>query len=148
LQPDMVTCDLVMPKLDGVGSVRQQMARRPLPILILSSAEEDAENVLEALGAGAVDFIRKPTALASDDLRLIGERLVAQVRALAEVPARTLLASGTRAATAALTPPPPARPSQIDIVVIGIFTGGPQALRQLIPRFPATFPIPIAVVLH
>ena len=147
LRPDLVTCDLIMPKLDGVNFVKKQMARNPLPILILSSAEEDAGNVLEALSAGAVDFIRKPTALASNDLRLIGERLVAQVCAIAEVPVEKLLAERPKLAVPALKRSP-AQPSHADIVVIGISTGGPQALRQLIPSFPATFPVPIAVVLH
>lgn len=147
LKPDLVTCDLIMPKLDGVSFVKKQMARNPLPILILSSAEEDAGNVLEALSAGAVDFIRKPTALASNDLRLIGERLVAQVCTIAEVPVEKLLAERPKLAAPVFTRAP-SQPSHADIVVLGISTGGPQALRQLIPSFPATFPIPIAVVLH
>src|SRR5262245_29843090 len=65
LTPDVVTCDLLMPELDGVDFVRQQMARKALPILILTASPQDAEHVLEALDAGAVDFIQKPTALAS-----------------------------------------------------------------------------------
>lgn len=145
LQPDVVTCDLVMPRLDGVGFVREQMTRKPLPILILSSVAEDAEKVLEALGAGAVDFIRKPTALATEDLRMIGERLVAQVQAVARASRGNL----ARIAPAAAPLRPVAlHPSKVDLVVIGISTGGPQALRQLIPQFPATFPVPIAIVLH
>jgi two-component system chemotaxis response regulator CheB len=145
LQPDLVTCDLVMPKLDGVGFVRAQMARRPVPILILSSVAEDAEKVLEALNAGAVDFIRKPTALANDDLRTIGHRLISQVAAIAQVPMRTLMLE--RHPPAAVRPGA-AHPAKVDIVVLGISTGGPQALRQLIPLLPANFAVPIAIVLH
>src|SRR5687768_3165737 len=62
LRPDVVTCDLSMPKLDGVGFVRKQMAVRPLPILLLTSSPQDGEQVLEALNAGAVDLVQKPTA--------------------------------------------------------------------------------------
>src|SRR5580765_2877391 len=58
LNPDVVTCDLIMPELDGVGFVRKQMSRKPLPILILTASPQDAERVLEALDAGAVDFIQ------------------------------------------------------------------------------------------
>lgn len=145
LEPDIVTCDLVMPRLDGVGFVRQQMARKPLPILILSSVAEDAEKVLEALAAGAVDFIRKPTALANEDLRTIGERLIVQITAIARVPRGNLVRVMRQ--PEAIQPAPP-HPAKMDIVVLGISTGGPQALRHLIPLFPATFPAPIAIVLH
>lgn len=48
LKPDIVTCDLNMPELDGVGFVRQQMSRRPLPILVLSASPQDGELVMEA----------------------------------------------------------------------------------------------------
>ena len=65
LDPDVVTCDLIMPELDGVGFVREQMQRRTVPIIIMSIANETAEAALEALDAGAIDFVQKPTALAS-----------------------------------------------------------------------------------
>jgi two-component system chemotaxis response regulator CheB len=71
LKPDVITCDLVMPLLDGVGFIREQMRRRPLPIVVVSIANESGELVLSALDAGAVDFVQKPTALATDRLREI-----------------------------------------------------------------------------
>ena len=58
LEPDVVTCDLIMPELDGVGFVREQMKRRPLPIIIMSIANETAEAALTALDAGAIDFVQ------------------------------------------------------------------------------------------
>jgi len=70
LQPDVVTCDLIMPALDGVGFIREQMARRPMPIVVVSVASGSGELVLSALDAGAVDFVQKPTALATDRLTL------------------------------------------------------------------------------
>src|SRR6476620_3680532 len=66
LRPDVVTLDLNMPQLDGINFLRQQMARRPVPVVLLSSASESGEQVLQALDAGAVDVVQKPTALASD----------------------------------------------------------------------------------
>lgn len=145
LKPDIVTCDLMMPRLDGVGFVRAQMARKPLPILILSASPQDAEQVLEALDAGAVDFIRKPTALATEELLGIREQLVDKVKAavraplanLAEMPAGAPVAFSPR--TGGL---------KVDLVVLGVSTGGPQALRRLLPQLPADFPVPIAIVLH
>lgn len=146
LRPDVVTCDLVMPRLDGVGFVRKQMARRPLPILILSSAPQDADKVMEALNAGAIDLVRKPTALATDDLLAIRELLVEKVKAAAGAVTGNLVApiSPTMSEARSIAP----HTSRADIVVLGISTGGPQALRRLMPLFPADFSVPIAIVLH
>ncbi|HLP24672.1 MAG TPA: response regulator, partial [Acidobacteriota bacterium] len=90
LKPDVVTCDLMMPQLDGVGFVREQMARQPLPILILTATPQDAELAMDALEAGAVDFVQKPTALATEELLGIREELVEKVRAAARAPRSTL----------------------------------------------------------
>jgi two-component system, chemotaxis family, protein-glutamate methylesterase/glutaminase len=146
LKPDVVTCDLSMPRLDGAGFVRQQMARRALPILIVSVANGEAAHAIEALEAGAVDFIQKPTAFANDDLLRIRDELIDKVKAAAGVPLAALI----KAESAEPRKPPVApRPaSRVEIVVIGISTGGPQALRALVPRFPAAFPVPVVVVLH
>jgi two-component system, chemotaxis family, protein-glutamate methylesterase/glutaminase len=145
LQPDVITCDLAMPRLDGVGFVRRQMARRPVPILILTSSPQDADRVLEALGAGAVDLVQKPTALATEQLLGVREQLVDKVKAAARI------------ASANLMPLIPAAPAiaplreqvlKVDAAVLGISTGGPQALRRLLPELPADFPVPLAIVLH
>ena len=144
LGPDVITCDLIMPELDGVGFVREQMTRRPVPIVIVSVASEAGELVLNALDAGAVDFIQKPTALASDRLLEMSDDLIAKVRAAAESRVRAVpTAPGTPTRVNALV-----TRGAFDIVVIGISTGGPQALKALIPRLPATLPVPVAIVLH
>lgn len=147
LRPDIVLCDLLMPRLDGVGFVRKQMALRPLPILIVSAAEENAEAVIEALAAGAIDVVRKPTALATDDLRAIRDDLIAVVEMAMRVPmanvGREFVAPRPMGGF-----PTPRRTGNVDMVVIGISTGGPQALRKMMPLFPADFPVPIAMVLH
>src|SRR5688500_17754297 len=83
LEPDVITCDLNMPEMDGVSFVREQMARRPLPIVIISVASPSGEQVLAALDAGAVDFLQKPTALATDRLLDVADELVAKVKAAA-----------------------------------------------------------------
>ena len=145
LKPDVVTCDLIMPGLDGVGFVRRQMARHPLPILILTSSPHDGEQVMEALNAGAVDLVQKPTALATEELLGIREQLINKVRIAARAPVSKLLDGTTHPKTV------PVRDSaslNVDVVVLGISTGGPQALRRLVPEFPANFPVPLAMVLH
>ena len=145
LRPDVVTCDLMMPKLGGVEFVRKQMARRPLPILILTATPQDSEQALDALNAGAVDLVQKPTALATDELLGIREQLVDKVKAAMGAPVGNLPLNGTRAVPATVSSTPTGR---VDVVVLGISTGGPQALRRLLPQLPGNFPVPIAMVLH
>ncbi len=144
LKPDVVTCDLAMPGVDGVEFVRRQMALRPIPILVLTASPQDGEQAMQALNAGAIDLVQKPTALASDELLSIRTILVEKVKAAARVPMEVLLRETIPAAHPVLA----LRPAKVAAVLIGISTGGPQALRQLLPQFPADFPVPIAMVLH
>jgi len=142
LRPDVITCDLIMPVLDGVGFIKAQMARRPVPIVVVSVASESGELVLAALDAGAVDFVQKPTALATDRVLEIADELIEKVKGAAVA---------HPAASREIPTPAAARPAtarSVDIVVIGISTGGPQALKMLIPRLPAELAVPIAIVLH
>ena len=176
-RPDVITLDLVMPHMNGVEFLREQAKRRPLPVVICSIADESGELALEAFEAGAVEFVQKPTALATDRVYEIADELVAKVQAAFH--ARQPGAGATRPGAprrpitsgAAATPSAPSaavssagaptngkgdpsrgvRPSgpvRSDVIVLGVSTGGPQALRQLIPRLAADFPVPIAMVLH
>src|SRR5215216_2423548 len=86
LNPDVVTCDLNMPELDGVEFVREQMRRRPLPIIIMSVANETAEAALTALDAGAIDFVQKPTALATEKILEVSDELIEKVKSAAGIP--------------------------------------------------------------
>ena len=142
LRPDVVTCDLIMPELDGVGFIRAQMARRPVPIVVVSVASESGELVLAALDAGAVDFVQKPTALATDRVLEIADELIEKVKGVAA--ARPVISHEIQPQTITR----PAAERSVDIVVIGISTGGPQALKLMIPRLPAELSVPIAIVLH
>ena len=144
LKPDVVTCDLIMPNLDGVRFVREQMARAPVPIVIVSVASESGELVLNALDAGAVDFVQKPTALASDRLLEIGDDLIQKVKTAAGARLRTMAAAAPQLRPSLLRQPR----GIVDIVVLGISTGGPQALRTIVPRLPAELPVPLVIVLH
>jgi two-component system chemotaxis response regulator CheB len=146
LKPDVVTCDLIMPATDGVEFIRRQMAIQPVPIVVVSIAAESSERVLNALDAGAVDFVQKPTALATEKILDIAEDLVAKVTAAAGAPMRRVRQPAVLAATP--RPVTPLQSSRYDLLVIGVSTGGPQGLKAVIPRLPATFPVPIAIVLH
>src|SRR5262249_23933671 len=131
------------PGTDGVEFIRRQMAIRPVPIVVLSIATESSERVLSALDAGAVDFVQKPTALASEKVLDIADDLVARVCAAAASVARVGRPAASRAAATA-----PAVAKRFDVVVIGTSTGGPQSLKVVISRLPGDFPVPIGVVLH
>jgi two-component system, chemotaxis family, protein-glutamate methylesterase/glutaminase len=148
LNPDVVTCDLNMPELNGVDFVRRQMARKPVPILILTASPQDAALVLDALEAGAVDFIQKPTSLATNDLLFMRGELVQKVKDAALAPPQALLTPQPPALETAQLIPPSRPATHADIVVLGISTGGPQALRYLLPKFPADFSVPLVMVLH
>lgn len=146
LRPNVVTLDLVMPVMDGVTFLREQMKRRPVAVIVCSITHETGAVALEALEAGAVDFVQKPTALATDRIYEIGDELVAKVKAAASVTLAPVVAVAADPVEPRRTEP--AGTHRFDIVVIGISTGGPQALRDLIPRLPKAFPVPIAIVLH
>jgi two-component system chemotaxis response regulator CheB len=98
--------------------------------------------VLEALELGAIDLVRKPTALATDRLYELGAELVKKVVAAASAKPVT----HERSLPPGRTPPPYSQST--DLVVIGTSTGGPQALTQLLPALPRDFPVPIAIALH
>jgi len=147
LKPDVVTLDLIMPNLDGIGFLQKQMGKNPVPVVIVSIAGETSELGLKAFDLGAVEFVQKPTALATERIYEISNELIEKVKAAASVPMKRII--------------PPTMPKELpaietlkdrsekfDMVVIGISTGGPQALRQIIPQLPKDFPIPVAVVIH
>jgi len=145
LNPDVVTCDLNMPELDGVGFVKQQFKRRPLPVIILTASPQDTEQAIQAIDAGAIDFVQKPTALASDVLRIIREELIEKVKSAADAS----FPAGPAARSAPVSVPAPSPVARnVDIVVLGVSTGGPQALRYLVPQFARDFPVPIVMALH
>ncbi len=143
LTPDVVTLDLMMPNLDGLGTLRAladlgQMTK----VVVVSFSDEESELVVDALQAGAIDFVRKPTALATGRLYELGEELVKTVLAAAQ--ARTVPVPAVIEPPALETPALPG----LDLIAIGTSTGGPQALTQLLPAFPANFPVPLVIALH
>jgi two-component system chemotaxis response regulator CheB len=142
-----VTLDLIMPGIGGIGFIREQMSRAPVPILVVSIASESSELVLEALDAGAIDFVQKPSALASEKVFEMSDDLIEKVKAAGSVRLTTVkpaLAKIRAVSHLAAAP----QPRSIQIVVIGISTGGPQGLKALVPAFPVDFPLPIAIVMH
>lgn len=144
LRPDVVTLDLVMPNLDGVGVMRAlstEPGRAPAVVLVTIS-DEDSELTVEALQLGAVGMVKKPTALATNRLYELSGELIAAVVAGAEARPRALPEVPSVPATW------PDEPVGTKVLVIGASTGGPQALTQLISRLPRRLPVAGAISLH
>jgi two-component system chemotaxis response regulator CheB len=147
--PDVVTLDLVMPTLDGVG-VLDAIRLLPNPPRVVVVTMSDADSVLgvAALQAGAFDVVHKPTALATDRLYELGQELVTKVLLAAES------RFGVRSSPAIVADAPPSVPAPLrravrtKILVVGASTGGPRAVSVLLRALPASFPVPVAVVLH
>lgn len=148
LNPDVITLDLMMPEMNGIEFLYEQMKRKPVPVIITSIASETGEMGLEALEAGAIDFIQKPTALATEKVFEITEEMIAKVKAAAHVPMERMARQEEGELKEMQTEQMNLIKANYDMVVIGVSTGGPQALRLIIPQLPTDFPVPVAIVLH
>jgi two-component system, chemotaxis family, protein-glutamate methylesterase/glutaminase len=162
--PDLVTMDIEMPGMDGLTALGIIMKEMPLPVLMVSSLTTDgAKSTLDALNLGAVDFIPKELSFVSLDIVKIKEELVTKVKQIVQSRSLQFRLQRIRAASQGVkqqgmapkvpsSPPPPrnAWPVRKDLkaVVLGISTGGPFALLQIIPKLPNDFPLGIAVVQH
>ena len=141
LSPEVVTLDLVMPNLDGLELLRALPSAGSSRVVVVSVSDADSERGVEALQAGAVQIVHKPTALATDRLYELSDELVEAVVAAAQ-------ARPTPPSVAAERQLKSVAPSRTGIVVVGTSTGGPQALTRLLTALPGDFPVPMAVVLH
>lgn len=141
LRPDVVTLDLMMPNLDGLGVLRALPPGEKPRVVIVSISDGDSALGVEALQMGAVDLVHKPTALATDRLYELSGELVAKVIAAAGAANRTV-------APASAPSPVRVTPGTTRLVVIGTSTGGPQALTRLLTALPRDLPCAVAVALH
>ena len=148
LRPDVVTLDVMMPRLDGLKVLACVMRESPVRVLMLSSlTQEGAEETLQALDLGAVDFIDKTALLVSGDFASAGPELLGKIRTAAAVdPGRLGRREPIRGG--AVEAPALPRPGGVDVVIVGASTGGPPALQALIPGLPADLHAGVVVVQH
>jgi two-component system chemotaxis response regulator CheB len=156
LRPDVCTMDFNMPELDGAGAVREIMQRRPTPVVMLSAhTKEGARETFEALAAGAVDFVQKPSGEVSAELAAIGPILADKVAGAAEARPQAMAPAPSA---------PPASPritltrgaaglggaplAASRVAVLAISTGGPAALGRLLPLFPRETSVALLIVQH
>jgi two-component system, chemotaxis family, protein-glutamate methylesterase/glutaminase len=156
LKPDVITMDVEMPVVDGITAVRRIMAESPTRILMFSAlTREGAKETLDALDAGAMDFLPKDSGQRATLNNSAEKQLLERVRDLAKsrlslsrlgtagyqrtVPRAAPLPSGSANSVAGI---------RVDLVTIGASTGGPVALRQVLSALPRNFPLPLVVAVH
>ncbi len=153
-RPDVITMDMEMPGIGGLQALREIMRRRPTPVIVLSShARRGAELTLQALEAGAVDFMLKPTATPSGGLDAVARELVEKVKSASATQPHGISLEAEAPRTKPTGPGPARRLSlgsaaSYEIVAIGTSTGGPVALKTVLAGLAADFPLPIVVVQH
>ncbi|HXJ38527.1 MAG TPA: chemotaxis response regulator protein-glutamate methylesterase [Bryobacteraceae bacterium] len=138
LQPDVLTLDLEMPRMDGLTFLRKLMRFRPMPVIVISSlAQASCATALRALEEGAVDTLGKPAGPYSvGDLRTM---LADRIRAAAKARVRLPAAQG-EAPASPVAPPRVAALRSTHVIAIGASTGGTEAIRQVLEQFPANIP--------
>lgn len=155
LRPDIVLLDFEMPEMDGLETVRElRKVNTRVPIIMFSTlTERGAAVTLEALSLGATDYVAKPSNVdMATTLEAISRELIPKIRALCHLPDLNRLIlpaspfSGRTPPTALSSRPRLFAPVQV--VAIGVSTGGPDALARLLPSLPSNFPAPIVIAQH
>jgi two-component system chemotaxis response regulator CheB len=147
LKPDLVTMDLVMPGMDGMEATQRIMARHPTPILFFSSFFDRGGSYSrsDALAAGALDIVEKPTAMPDAHWTAAAGMMVAKVKALAQV---TVVTHIHGAPALDQRPLPRVGRRAARVVAIGASTGGPRVVEQLLSALPANYAPAVLVVQH
>jgi two-component system chemotaxis response regulator CheB len=150
LNPDVITLDVEMPRMDGLDFLARLMRLRPMPVVMVSTlTERGADVTLKALELGAVDFVAKPKIGVADGLRQLGADITEKIRTASRARVARLApaaAAGTPGATAAAKPAAASpmaalgRVSTEKIVFIGASTGGTEATREVLMQLPADCP--------
>lgn len=154
LRPDVVTMDMMLPVMSGLGATEYIMAHCPTPILIVSASTNRGElfKTYEALAAGAVDVLEKPSGDESDtawELRFVATvKLIARIPVITHVRGRLSSLGRSRAREREAVPAPPSARHRYEVVVLGASTGGPGAILEVLRGLRAPFPLPILLVLH
>lgn len=166
-KPDVITLDINMPEMDGITALAHIMATRPVAVVMVSSlTEKGAIATFEALALGAVDYIAKPGGTISLTIDDIKPELIAKVRGAASAQIKKTKEGGAKGLAARLReeregraakPAKPPRPAFVrrniveekeGLVVIGVSTGGPSTLEEILPKLPADFPFPVVIAQH
>lgn len=156
VKPDIVSLDIEMPEMNGLETLEKIREEWPdLPVIMFSTlTQSGATATLDALAKGATDYVTKPSNVTGLDqgIELIKNELILKIKALCSESAGLDIPHNLPKPKPAI--PQPKDPAElkplhrVDVVTIGVSTGGPNALANLIPAFSANFPVPIVVVQH
>lgn len=146
LDPDVITMDIEMPKMDGLAALQRIMEEKPLPVIMLSAmGKRQADITMKALDIGAVDFISKPSGELSLDIDKISETILKTIRMASKVNSSSLRRKK-------VVPAPIIKSNFLKpgftVIAIGASTGGPKALPEVLSRLPRDIPAAILVVQH
>ncbi|MFC7048745.1 protein-glutamate methylesterase/protein-glutamine glutaminase [Emcibacter nanhaiensis] len=134
LNPDVVTLDIEMPKMDGITFLSKIMTLRPTPVVMISSlTQESAEATMKALELGAVDYVAKPMSGLRENLLLLEDEITAKVRSAAGARVRQLVLKGDAKPNLSFS-------TTEQVIAIGASTGGVQAITQILEEMPANSP--------
>jgi two-component system, chemotaxis family, protein-glutamate methylesterase/glutaminase len=140
LDPDVLTLDVEMPRMDGIEFLAKLMRLRPMPVVMVSTlTARGAEVTLRALELGAIDFVAKPKLGVADGLRLLADDITAKIRVAARAQLRKPL-PGASPARPAAAPGALGRLSTEKIIFIGASTGGTEATKEVLLGLPADAP--------
>jgi two-component system chemotaxis response regulator CheB len=151
--PDVITLDINMPEMDGLTCLGEIMTTRPRPVVMISSlTSESAAVTLEAMQLGAVDYVEKPGGTVSLNIADARDEMVQKVRgAVGAKPrrARGLVDRVRRGHTEIVSRKAPQPATRVDgCVLIGVSTGGPRTLEEILPELPANLPWPVVIAQH
>ncbi|MFH1118031.1 MAG: chemotaxis-specific protein-glutamate methyltransferase CheB [Pseudomonadota bacterium] len=154
-RPDVVTMDIIMPRMDGYETTRRIMESKPLPVIIVSASvsREEVEKTWKAVDAGAVAVLEKPGFGDIGIKRGHAEKLIETVKIMSQVKVvgrrgRQKSIERTPMPVPPVSPAPQAMSVGFQIVAIGASTGGPPALREILAKLPQDFDVPVLVVQH
>jgi two-component system chemotaxis response regulator CheB len=154
INPDLVTLDVEMPEMDGITTVREIRKLYPrLPVIMFSTlTSRGAASAFDALAAGANDYVTKPANVGSVAAAMarIREELIPKIKGLCAkfVPSSAPSHLPAAGSSPAARPVIRGAPARVEVVVIGVSTGGPNALAEVIPALPGDLPVPVLIVQH
>ncbi len=147
LNPDVITLDVEMPRMDGIDFLSKLMRLRPMPVLMVSTlTERGADVTMRALELGAIDFVAKPKIGVADGLKQLAEEITEKIRIASKAHVKRAPAAppppapGAPAAPAKAAPSPLGRLSTEKIIFIGASTGGTEATKEVLMNLPADAP--------
>jgi two-component system chemotaxis response regulator CheB len=147
LDPDIITLDIEMPEMNGLEVVRHiRESGHEIPIIMCSSLTADgASHTLEALALGASDYVTKPSSHGINTREVVGDELIRKIKGLTNDRRTRNQVAPSRSPSQRV---PVETTHEIDLIAVGVSTGGPSALTQFLSRLPTNLGVPVVVVQH